>query len=148
MVVVDQIETAGCRHGVKLMVWQSFPEMLSRGATSAIKLIVRVIHLVATHYGFEAAFVERAVVCHEGQALNERLDLTPNVREHGSVLGVLLGDAVDERVPIEVIVRLGLDEGIERVDKLALADNHHAHAANAATLVVGGLEVYGGEGVH
>ena len=110
------------------MVWEHLSKVFARGATSAIKLIVRVIHLVATHHGLQATFIERAIVRHQRQALNERLDLSPDVWKHGRVLGVLLGDAVDERVPIKIIIRLWLDEGIERVHKLALANNHHALA--------------------
>jgi hypothetical protein len=64
MVVVDQIEAASRSHGVKLVVGQQFPEMFARGATGAIKLIVRVIHLVAAHHGFQATFVEGTVVRH------------------------------------------------------------------------------------
>ena len=85
---------------------------------------------------------------HEGQTLDKRLDLPPDVWKHGRILGVGLGDAMDERVPIQIIIRLGLNKRIKRVHKLAFADNDYAHTAHAGALVVGGLEVYGGEGVH
>ena len=148
MVVVDQIEATGRRNGVKLVVGQQFPEMLTRGATGAIKLIVRVIHLVAAHHGLQATFVEGAVMRHERQAFNQWFNLPPNVWKHRRIFGVLLRDAVNHRVPIQVIVRLGLDKGIERIHELAFFHNNDTNATHAGTLVVGGLKVYGGEVVH
>jgi len=148
MVVIDQIEAAGRRNGVELMVGQLLPKMFARGTAGAIELIVGVIHLVAAHHGFQAAFVEGAVVCHKGQTLDEWFNLPPDIRKHRRVFGVLAGDAVDKRVPIVVVVRLRLDEGIERVHELAIANDDYTDAAHAGALVVGGLKVYGGEGVH
>ena len=66
IVVVDEVVATSRRHGMELMVGQQFPEMFARGATSAIKLIVGVIHLVAAHHGFQATLIERAVVRHQG----------------------------------------------------------------------------------
>ena len=64
VMVVDQIVAAGCSHGMKLVVGQQLSEVFARGAAGAIELIVRVIHLVAAHYGLQATFVEGAVVRH------------------------------------------------------------------------------------
>ena len=146
--MVDQIETAGCSHGMQLVVGKHLSEMFARGATGAIELIVGVIHLVAAHNGFEAAFVEGAVVGHERQPFDKWLNLLPDVGKHGRILSVGLGDAMDECVPIKVVIWLRLDKGIERVHKLAFANDDYTHATHAGALVVGGLEVYGGEGVH
>ena len=148
VMMVDEVVAAGRRHSMKLVIGQQFSKVFARGATGAIKLIVRVIHLVAAHHSLEAAFVEGTVVRHQGQALDKRLNLPPDVRKHGRVLGVGLRDAVDHRVPIKIIIWLGLDEGIERVHELPFPNNHHADAAHAGALVVGGLKVYGSEGVH
>ena len=74
--------------------------------------------------------------------------MLPDVWKHRCILGVLSGDAVDECVPIEVIVRLWLNEGIEGVHELAFFHNHHADAANAASLVVGGLAENQRSGAH
>ena len=113
VMVVDQIVAAGSCHGMQLVVGKQLSEMFARGAAGAVELIVRVIHLVAAHHGLQAAFVERAVVRHERQTLDKWLNLLPDVWKHRRILGVLFGDAVDEGVPIEVIIRLRLDEGIE-----------------------------------
>ena len=148
VMMVDKVESAGRRHGVQLVIGQYLSKVFSRSPTSTIELIIRVIHLIDAHHGLQATLVERAIVRHQRQALNERLDLSPDVWKHGRVLGVLLGDAMHERVPIQIIIRLWLNERIERVHKLAVANNHHADATHAAALVIGGLEVYGGEGVQ
>ena len=148
VMVVDKVEAAGRRNRMELVIGQKFPEVFACGTAGAIELIVRVIHLVAAHYGLQAAFVKGAVVRHEGQALDERLNLFPNIRKHRCVLGVFLGDAMNNGVPIVVIIWLGLDEGIERVHELPFPNDHHAHATHAGALVVGGLKVYGGEIIH
>jgi hypothetical protein len=148
MVVVDEMIAASLSYGMKLVVRQLLPKVFSRSTTGAIELIVGVIHLVAAHYGLQTTFIEGAVVRHQGQALDERLNLSPNIRKHGRILGVLTCDAVDHSVPIQVIVRFRLDEGIERVHEFSVADNYHTHATHARAFVVGGLEVYGSEGVH
>ena len=148
MMVVEEMITACLSYGVQLVVGQLLSKVFARGATGAVELVVRVIHLVAAHYGFEAAFVKRTIVCNKWQTLDKWLNLLPDIRKHGRVFGILFGDAVDERVPIEVIIGLGLDKGIKGVHKLAFFYNHHTNAAHAGALVVGGLEVYGGERVH
>ena len=64
VVMVEQIIAAGCCHGVELMVGKQLAEVLSRGPIGAVELIVRVIHLIASHHGLETTFVEGAVVRH------------------------------------------------------------------------------------
>ena len=46
------------------------------------------------------------------------------------------------------MVGFGMDERIERVGDDTAAHHHHAHAADAAVLPVGGLEIYGGKVGH
>ena len=83
--------------------------MFARSAAGAVELIVGVIHLIAAHHGFEAAFIERAVVRYERQTHNKRLNLLPDIREHRRIFSVFFGDAMDERVPIQVIIGLRLN---------------------------------------
>ena len=47
--------------GVKLMVGQVL-ETTTSGTQSIIELVIRIIHLIYTEYGFQAAFVKRFVV--------------------------------------------------------------------------------------
>ena len=64
MVVVDQIETASCRYSMELVIGKQFTEMFARGAASAIKLIVGVVHLIAAHHGFEPLIEGLPLVAH------------------------------------------------------------------------------------
>ena len=72
-------------------------------------------------------FVERLVVCHEGQALDERFYLRPHLRENRCVVGVGTAESVHLRAPVVVVVRLGLDERVERIYDLAVTDNDYSH---------------------
>ena len=44
--------------------------------------------------------------------------------------------------PIIIIVRLGLDQGVEPVNNLTIPDDDYAHGADAGPLIIGSLEVY------
>ena len=148
VVVVRHRATAGLGHGVQLVVWQSSAEVAARSPTGTIELIIRIVHLIDAEHGPEAALVKGAVVCHEGQSGDERLDLSPHDGEYGRVVGVLMRESVHLLTEPGVVVGFGMDERIERVGDDTAAHHHHAHAAHAAALPVGGLEVYGGKIGH
>ena len=65
VVVVPQVIAAGGGDGLKLMIGQPVAKMSARRSASVEEHIVRIVHLLDLMDGFEAAFVERAVVCHE-----------------------------------------------------------------------------------
>ena len=119
--------SAGLGDSVKLVVREEFAEVTARGSAGAKELIIRVIHLVTTEHGFQAALVEGTVVGHKRQALDERRYLLPHVRENWSIFGVFLSQTVHTGVPIIIVVRLGLNQRIEAVDKLAVADDDNAY---------------------
>lgn len=127
MMVVFEMVATGFGDGVKLVVREEFAEVTARGSAGAKELIIRVIHLVASEHGLQAALIEGTVVSHQRQALDERRYLLPHVRENGSVFGVFLPQTVHAGVPIIIVVRLGLNQRIEAVDKLAVADDNDAH---------------------
>ena len=77
-----------------------------------------------------------------------RFDLSPYRGEHESVVGVRVRETVYLLAEPGVVIGLGMDEAVERVGDDATAHDHHAHAADAAALSVGGLEVYGGKIGH
>ncbi len=122
--------------------------MAARGPAGAKELVIRIVHLIDAEHGPEAALVKGAVVCHEGQSGDERLDLSPHDGEYGRVVGVLMRESVHLLTEPGVVVGFGMDERIERVGDDTAAHHHHAHAAHAAALPVGGLEVYGGKIGH
>lgn len=127
MMVVFEMVATGLGDGVELVVREEFAEVTAGGSTSAKELIIRVIHLVAAEHGLQAALVEWTVVSHKRQTLDERLYLLPNVRENWSVFGIFLSQTVHTGVPIIIVVRLGLNQRIEAVDKLAVADDDNAY---------------------
>ena len=148
MMVVFQMISAGLGDSVKLVVREEFAEVTAGGPAGAKELIIRVIHLVAAEHSLEAALVEGTVVGHKRQALDERLYLLPDVRENGSVFGIFLPQTVHAGGPIILVVRIGLNQRIETVDKLAVADDDNAHRTDARGTVVGCFEINGGEVVH
>ena len=148
IVVIDKVVATGGSYGMKLMIWKLMAEVTARCSTSAEKLIIRIIHLVAAHDCLKASLVERTIVRHQWQAFDEWLYLFPNVWKHRRIFGIRLGDAMNQSIPIQVIVRLWLDKGVERIYELPFPHDHNAHAAHAGTLVVGGLEIDGGKVVH
>ena len=91
----------------------------------------------------EATLVEDTVVRDERQPLDAAGDEGPCGAEIGCVGGVALRQAVHLRRTVGVIVRIGADELINRVDNLPALDQHDADAANAAPLAVGGLKIDG-----
>lgn len=72
----------------------------------------------------------------------------PYVRKDWSSVRVLVRETVNLLTEPGIVVGFGLDETIERVGDEAVANNHHTHAAHAAALSVGGLEINGGEILH
>ena len=148
VVVVFHRTAAGGGHGMQLVVGQTAAEMAAGGPAGAEERIVGVVHLIDAEHGLEAALVEGTVVRHERQPFDQWLDLSPHDGEHGGIVRVLVRETVYLLAEPGVVVRLGLDERIERVGDDAAAHHHHTHAANAAALPVGGLEVYGGKVGH
>ena len=148
VVVVCHRATAGLGDGVQLVVGQTAAEVAARSPAGAEELVVGIVHLIDTEHGPEATLVKGTVVRHEGQSGDERLDLSPHNGEHGGVVGVLVRESVYFLAEPGVVVGFGMNERVERVGDDAATHHHHAHAADAAALPVGGLEIYGGKVGH
>lgn len=141
--MVGHRASAGGGDGVQLVVGQTTTEMAARGPAGAEERIVGVIHLIDAEHGLEAALVEGAVVRHERQTFDQRLNLPPNVGEHRRIVRVLVREPVNLLAEPRVVVGFGLDERVKRVGDDTSTHHHHTHAAHAAAVPVGGLEVYG-----
>lgn len=148
MMVIFEMVATGLGDGVELVVREEFAEMTAGGSAGAKKLIIRVIHLVAAKHSLQATFVERTIVSHQRQAFDERLYLLPDIWENRSVFGVFLPQAVHAGVPIIIVVRLWLNQRIEVVDKLAVADYDYAHGTDTRGTVVSSFEIYRGKVEH
>jgi len=125
---------------MQLMVGQLW-KSTARSHTGAVEFVIRIVHLVTTEDGLQAALIESLVMGHEGQALNQRLYLFPYLREDRRLLRILATETVDLAAPEIIVVGLRLYQGIERVHNLTTPDDHHTYRADTGTLVVGRLEI-------
>ena len=140
VVVVLHAEAAGLGDGLELVVRQG--GKLATGDTKRVEeLIVGIVHPIDAEDGLEAALVEGSVVGHKGQTLYQRLYLCPDFREDGGIFCVFPAKAMNLRTPVVVVVRLGLNEGVEGIDYLAVPNDNDTNRADAAALVVGGLKI-------
>ena len=107
---------------MQLMVGQLW-KSLARSHTGAIELVIRIIHLIATEHSFQATLVERLVMGHQRKSFDQWLNLCPHLREHRGVFCILSSQTMHLRTPIIIVVRLRLNQGIERIHYLAIAYN-------------------------
>jgi hypothetical protein len=115
---------------------------LATGDTKGVEeLIVGIVHPIDAEDGFEATLVEGPVVGHKGQTLYQRLYLCPDIREDGGIFCVFPAKAMNLRTPVVVVVRFGLNEGVEGIDYLAVPYNHDTNRADAAALVISRFKV-------
>ena len=61
----------------------------ARDTKGVVKLIVGVVHLIATEGSLEATLIEGTVVSNEGQTLNHGFYLRPNFREEWGRVGIV-----------------------------------------------------------
>ena len=67
---------------------------------------------------------------YEWQAFYQRLYLRPYFGEYWCVLSVFLAETMHLRTPIIIIVRLWLDERVERIHYLAITHNDDTYRTN------------------
>lgn len=118
MVMVLEIIATACGDDVEVVV-PAGPHT-SRGDERAVERIVGIVHAIHAEDGFQAVFVKSLVVGYEGQTCYLGLYLLPYVGEDGCVFSVFPAEAVDAGATPVVVVRLGVDERVERVDHLAV----------------------------
>ncbi len=141
MMVVLHAESASLCNSLQLVVWQKRKHS-SRHTKCIKELIVRIVHPIDTKHSFEATLVERSVVSHQRQTLNQRFYLSPNIWKNGSVVCVFVSQPMNSPTPIIVVVRLRLNEGIERIDNLAIPDDNDTHRTNRTPFIIGRLKIY------
>ena len=142
VMVVHEVISAGCCDGLELMVREPAAEVTSGSREGVVELIVGIVHLIYPEDSLEAPFIEAGIVRHEGEALDERFNLLPDIGEHRSVIRVLRTQTVDLLAEPLVVFRLGMYEAVERVHDFPAAHYHHANGADAGRLLVCRLEVY------
>jgi hypothetical protein len=109
MVVMQEMESAQFGHSVQLMVG-SLGESTAGSPQRTQERIVGIIHAITSENGFQTVLVKRLVVCHEGQALDERLHLSPDIGEHPRFIGISPRESMHTGAPIRVVIGFGLDK--------------------------------------
>lgn len=104
-----QVVSAEGGHGVQLVVLCP-RKSATGGPQRIIEIIVGIVHLVDPEGSFQAVLVERLVVGHEGESLNQRGYLCSYLAEYGRIVGILAGESVYLCAETAVVVGLRLDE--------------------------------------
>ena len=143
-----QIVAAGGGDGLQLMVFKDMTETAARGGQGIVEAVVRIVHLIDPEDGLQATFVKAGVVGHQGQAFDPRGDLPPDLRKDRRLVGIRRTQAVDPLAEPAIVLRLRMDEAVERIYDLAAAHDDNAYAAYAARLFVRRFEVYRCKVVH
>ena len=147
MVMVVQGIATGFSYSLKLVVGQ-ITEGAARGCKRIVELVVGIIHLIDTEYGFQTAFIKRLIMGHEWQTFYQRFYLRPYIREYGGIVCIFVTKTMHLRTPIVIIVRLWLDERVERIHNLTIANNNNSNRANAAALIVSRFKIYSCKVLH
>ena len=157
--VVEEGVAAGGGDGVELMIGKAAAEVAAGGSEGVKELVSGIMETVGIEYGFEAAFVEAGIVGYEGDVGGETVrfkgcqdavfHLVPDIRKKRSVFSVIGAEAVDLLTEPGVVVRIRMDEAIERVHHFPIAHDDDAHGADAAGAAVGSFEIDANEvGYH
>ena len=141
VMVIHEVIAARSGDGLELMVRELISEVLPGYSEGVVELVVGIVHLIDTEHGLEASFVETGVVRNEGEALDERFNLLPDVWEYRCIFGVLRPKSVYLLAEPLVILRFGMDETVEGVHNLPVTHYHHADGADAGGLLVRRLEI-------
>ncbi len=148
MMVLCQVVSAAEGYCLQLMVGQVPAECKTGSAEGAMERVTGVFHAIGLEGGFQASFVKRAVVGHQGQTFNQGYDFAPHLRERGGMGRILKGHPVNLRVPVIIVIGIGAYQTVMPDGYFPVADYHEAYAANAGALPVGGFKVYGGKVFH
>ena len=158
VVVIQEGVAAGGSDGVELMVGKAAAEVAAGGGEGIQEAVAGIVQAVGTENGFEASFVEAGIVSDEGNIGRETVGfkggqdavfyLVPDIREEWCVFCIIGAEAVDLLAEPGVVVRVGMNQAIERVHHVPTAHDDDAHGADAAGAAVGGFEVYDYSMVH
>ena len=120
--MIEQLETNISCNGVESMIDQ-IRILPFGGAIGAVEIVFGIRHVVEGVCGFQAAFVECLVVCHEGQMIHFARNHLPHFGEGGRIDGVMLSEAMHLGVPMGVKVWIGAHQMIEGVGDNSVFDN-------------------------
>ena len=98
------------------MIRELFSEHFPRSTTSAIELIIGIIHAIQFVNRPETAFIKRAVVGYKWQSFYQRFDFSPYIREIFGFYRVIVSQSVDSWGALCVLVGSRTNERIEVID--------------------------------
>ena len=142
VMMAGEVVAAQGGNGLQLMVGR-MGENPSGDAQRVIKHVAGIVHPVTPHHGLQASRIERGIVGHKRQSLDERRNVGPYIGKERSAVGVAMVKAVHALAEPAVIVGLRLDKGIKTLGDLTPAHYDHPHTAHAGAGTIGGLKVYG-----
>ena len=128
MMVVLQVISAASGNDVEIVM--SFRPAFARCHTGTVKLIVGIIHLIDTKYGFQTTLVKCLVMSHQWQSLDEWLNLLPYLGKDWCIVGVFSTKAMNLTASVVIILWLRLDEGIELIHYLTTPHYYYANRAH------------------
>ena len=115
------------------------------------EVIAGIMEAVGAEDGFETAFVKACIMGHKRDIGRESVrfksgedpvfNLVPDIREQRSVFGVIGAESMDLLAEPGIIVRIGMDEAVERVHHFPVTHNHNPHGAYATGATVGSLKI-------
>lgn len=149
--MIEEGVATGGSDGVELMVGKAAAEVAAGGSEGVKESVSGIMETVGSENCFEAAFVKAGIVGYEGDIGGETVrfkgcqdvvfHLVPNVREKRSIFGVVGAQAVDLLAKPGIVVRIGMNQAIERVHHFPITHDDNAHRADAAGADVGGFEI-------
>ena len=147
VMMAGEVVAAQGGNGLQLMVG-GMGENPAGYSQRIVKHVAGIVHLIAPHHSLQASRIERGIVGHKRQSLNERRNAGPYIRKERSAVGVAMVKAVNALAEPTVIVGLRLNKGLKTLGDLTLANYDHPHTAHAGAGAIGGLKVYGCKVFH
>ena len=125
-----------------------FGPNFTRGDASAVKFVVRIIHLIHAEYSFQTTFVKSLVVRHERESRYLGLYPFPHLRKYWRIFSIGSAKAVHLTAPVVIIFRFRLDERVKLIHHLTVTHYNDANRANLTALVVSRFKIYCGKVLH
>lgn len=107
-----------------------------------IKVIIRIIHTISTEHGFQTPLIKGFVMRNQRKPLYFRSNLLPYFRKNRSMGSIFLCQSMNTGVPIQIVIRFGMNEAVEPVGYLTISHNNHPYTTYAGTFIICRLEVY------
>ena len=148
VVMMLKLVVAGGGDGLELVVGEAASEVSPRGQQCVVEWVIRVIHLIDAVNGLQASLVKTRVVCDQRETFNKRRDLFPDIRENRRIVGITRPQPVHALAKPAEILRLRMDQRVERIHHHAAAHDYDPYAAYTAGLLVRRLEIYRCKIIH